>query len=147
MPDFQAMFTASQGQPIEYGGRLIHMADRLPISSTQRIVVTFESVCSDWRQGVHLSTKGTFETNGQIISKAIVLWHDTAPTTVVIVVRSKSGECVVKNVWDVGDGVMHSWHNGGAMLISDREDGRVYECNDGRPDDDFDDLIFSVHLS
>lgn len=147
MPDFQGMFTAAQGQAVEYDGRLIHMADRLPIGKTQTIDVTFEAVNSDWRQGVHLSTVGSFDVDGQKIKSALVLWQDTAPRDARIVVHSKNGICLVKNVWDIGDGVMHSWHSGGAMQISDVGERRIYECNDGRNDDDFDDLVFSINLT
>ena len=140
------MFTESQGQPVEYQGRLIHMVDRLAVAKNQRIVVSFQKVNSDWRQGIHLSTVGRFEVNSQQIKTSLVLWQDTAPQKVDIIVQSRSGVCLVKNVWDVGDGVMHSWHGGGAMLISDRDNGRLYECNDGRADDDFDDLIFRISL-
>ncbi len=129
-----------------YSGTLIHMADRLPISKKQRLVVIFESINSNWRQGVHLSTAGNFEVNGQKIKTAVVLWQDTAPKEVDIIVQSKSGTCLVKNVWDIGDGVMHSWHSGGAMIISVQGDARLYECNDGQPDDDFDDIVFRIKL-
>jgi len=138
---------ASSGQAVEYNGRQIHMVDRLPVTKMQKIGVAFEGVNSDWRQGVHLSTDGSFDVNGQTVKKAIIQWQDTAPQETDIVVRSKSGVCLVKNVWDVGDGVIHSWHGGGAMVISEQSDQRIYECNDGRDDDDFDDLIFSIKLT
>ena len=51
----------------------------------------------------------------------------------------------VRNVWDTGDGVMQSWHSGAAMMVEQLSDGRrVYWCNDGVPDEDFDDVIFEV---
>jgi hypothetical protein len=50
----------------------------------------------------------------------------------------------VKNVWDVGDGVIHSWHNGAAMIVEPLPNGRRYRCNDGLADDDFDDIVFHL---
>jgi len=147
MPDFQNMFTESRGKAVKYKGRLIHMVDKLPIASKQKIFVAFECVNSDWRQGIHLSTVGSFEVNGQKIKASVILWHDTAPREVDVFIQSKSGICLVKNVWDIGDGVVHSWHGGGAMVIREESDGRVYECNDGRLDDDFDDLVFRIKLT
>jgi hypothetical protein len=59
-------------------------------------------------------------------------------------IQTKKGECQVKNVWDTGDGVMDSWHNGGAMVVEEIASGRRYKCNDGRPDDDFNDIVFRI---
>ena len=50
----------------------------------------------------------------------------------------------VKNVWDVGNGVIESWHNGAAMIVELLPDGRRYLCNDGFADDDFDDIVFRL---
>jgi hypothetical protein len=146
MPSFEDLFLKSKGQPIQYDGQRIQMVDRFRVTTGQEIRVTFESVDSDWRQGVHLSTDGSFEVNGQTIEKAVVLWKDTAPPDVVLKVKSTKGECLVKNVWDVGDGVMHSWHGGAAMVVERSGSVRRYRCNDGKADDDFDDLVFSLHV-
>jgi hypothetical protein len=50
----------------------------------------------------------------------------------------------VKNVWDTGDGVTHSWLNGAAMIVDVDVSKRTYRCNDGFADDDFDDIIFRI---
>jgi hypothetical protein len=146
MPSFEDLFLKSKGQPAEYNGRTIQMVDRVSVADGQQIRLVFESANSDWRQGVHLASDDSFEVNGQSINKAVVLWEDTAPREVLVTIRSKKGECLVKNVWDIGDGVMHSWHNGAAMIVEKSHLMRRYRCNDGRADDDFDDLVFSLHL-
>jgi hypothetical protein len=146
MSDFQSMFTESRGEPVMYNGRLIHMVDKISVGNKQKAIITFQQANSDWRQGIHLSTVGSFDVGGQKIKTSIVLWKDTAPEEVELIIQSKNGVCLVKNVWDVGDGVMHSWHGGGAMSISDLGNDRIYECNDGRADDDFDDLVFRISL-
>jgi hypothetical protein len=146
MPSFHEMFLKSKGQPVEYNGHLIRMSDLIPITDGQHIRIVFESANSDWRQGVYLSTDGSFEVNGQNVRKAVVLWKDTAPREVLLQVQTKQGAFRVKNVWDVGDGVMHSGHNGAAMISEEASSSRRYKCNDGRADDDFDDLIFTIEL-
>lgn len=146
MPSFYNLFLASKGQPVDYNGRTILMVDRLTVADGQQLKVIFESVNADWRQGVCLTTDGGFVVNNQNIRRATVLWQDTAPQEVILKVQTKKGECQVKNVWDVGDGVMHSWHNGAAMIVDEIASGRRYKCNDGRSDDDFDDLIFRIEL-
>jgi len=52
----------------------------------------------------------------------------------------------VKNVWDMGDGVMQSWNAGGAMIVEGDAVSRRYLCNDGELDDDFDDMIFTLEI-
>jgi hypothetical protein len=146
MPAFEELFLESKGQPVLYKGQRIQMVDNVPALNGQELKVTFESVNSDWRQGVALTTDGGFVVNKQTIRKSVVLWHDTAPKEVSVIIQTKKGQCQIKNVWDTGNGVMHSWHNGAAMIVEELGCVRRYRCNDGRPDDDFDDLIFSIEL-
>ena len=147
MPSFYNLFLKSKGQPVNYNGQVIQMVDRLTVVDGQQLKLTFESMDADWRQGVCLTTDGGFVVNNKIVKKATVVWFDSAPREVLLKVHTKKGECQVKNVWDTGDGVMHSWHNGAAMLVEEIASGRRYKCNDGQPDDDFDDLIFRIELT
>jgi hypothetical protein len=146
MSTFEDLFLKSKGQPVTYKGQVIQMVDRLRVDNGQAMKIAFESVNSSWRQGICLTTDGSFEVNSQKIKKSVVLWHDTAPVEVLLKVWTNKGECQVKNVWDVGDGVMHSWHNGAAMIVEEFPAGRRYRCNDGRADEDFDDIIFNICL-
>jgi hypothetical protein len=146
MPSFESLFMQSRGKPVEYKGKIIQMVDFLSLVDGQELEVTFESTNSDWRQGICLTTDGSFEVNSQAIEKSVVLWQDTAPVQVLLKVRTKKGECRVKNVWDTGNGVMDSWHNGAAMIVENTPERRRYRCNDGRADDDFDDLVFSIKI-
>ena len=122
------------------------MDDRIQIASLASIRLTFESVDADWRQGVSLNTDGYFEVNNQTIEKSVVLWQDTAPREITLTITSKKGELQIKNVWDVGDGTVHSWHNGAAMIVEGDTSSRRYFCNDGRADDDFNDLVFRLEI-
>lgn len=146
MPSFESFFAQSKGQPIQFAGRTVQMVDRIHISSGQEIKLRFLASKSHWRQGVYLTADGGFMVNGNFLKKAVVLWQDTAPAEVLFQVQSKKGEFQVRNVWDVGDGVMHSWHNGGAMILEQSNNVRRYHCNDGEPDEDFDDLVFTLEI-
>lgn len=146
MPSFEDLFLKSKGKPVVYNGRTIQMVDRLRVRSGQLLKVTFESVNANWRQGVCLSSDGAFVVNNQTIKKSVVLWHDTAPSEVLLRVETKKGQCQVKNVWDTGDGAVHSWHNGAAMIVEETASARRYKCNDGRADDDFNDLVFRIEV-
>ena len=141
---FEEMFRESKGKPVDYHGQTIQMKDEIATGKSARLRVEFESTNSEWRQGVALTTGGMFEVGGQRIKDAIVLWEDTAPQQVDIAVTSKSGRVEVKNVWDVGNGVIESWHNGAAMIVDVDGAKRRYRCNDGHPDEDFDDLVFEL---
>lgn len=146
MPEFQKLFEISKGKPIEYEGRILQLVDYFDVSDDQQIKVIFESVKADWRQGIALTVDGAFIVNNQTIKNGIVLWHHTAPPVVSVQIKSKTGKCTAKNVWDTGDGTMHSWHNGAAMIVENTERGRRYLCNDGRADADFDDLVFRIEF-
>lgn len=141
---FQEMFEKSSGKPIEYQGKTLVMFDDFPTEGAKQLRLVFEECKGEWRQGVALRFEGKFKINGQIIRRGIVLWHDTAPQTVELEVMGKPSTIEVKNVWDVGDGVIHSWHNGAAMIVEPLPDGRRYRCNDGFADDDFNDLVFRL---
>jgi hypothetical protein len=143
---FEKLFRASKGLPVVYNGLNVQMSDKLPVADQKTLHVTFESTKSDWRQGIYLKTDGSFECNGQIIKKAVVLWYDTAPREVFLKIKTKNEICYIKNVWDTGNGLMDSGHNGAAIIVEDHGIYRRYKCNDGRPDDDFDDLIFNVRI-
>lgn len=144
MPSFQEMFEVSAGKPIEYQGRTLVMFDDFPTEGATQLRLIFEECKGDWRQGVALRIEGKFNLNKQIINKGIVLWQDSAPQTVEMELVGKPPTLEVKNVWDTGDGVIHSWHNGAAMIVEDLPNGRRYRCNDGFADDDFDDLVFRL---
>jgi hypothetical protein len=146
MINFEDLFVASRGQPVEYEGEIIQLTDALSLPGAATVRIIREGSKRGWRQGIHLSTDGHFIVNEQTIPKAVVLWADTAPAIVSVGIHSESGTCHVKNVWDTGDGTMQSWHNGAAMIVEHIDSGRLYRCNDGKPNADFDDLVFRLEL-
>ncbi len=146
MPSFDKLFSESKERPVLYNGLRIWRVDVLGVNRRQGLKVVFDCANSNWRQGIRLDIDDRFEINGQTIRKAIVLWQDTAPKECRFVAHSKKGEVLVRNVWDTGDGVVDSWHNGAAMIVEEFPNGKRYKCNDGLADDDFDDLIFSIEL-
>ncbi len=149
MPAFDKEFAAAQGKPVAYQGKNLLRLDRLPTAGVMKLRLVFESVNAKWRQGVRLKCAGTFRINGQNIpgTGGFVLWRDTAPDSVDVELIDGAPTVTVYNVWDTGDGTIHSWHNGAAMIVEELSDGRRYRCNDGEPDDDFDDLIFRLECA
>ena len=142
---FGDLFVKSKGQPIKYKGRTVQMWDQFPVPKGQsRLRFRFVSTDSEWTQGVSLKTKGNFIANEEVVKKPLGLWEHTAPREGTIVCDSKDGFIEVVNVWDTGDGVVESWHNGAAMIVEEIKGGRRYYCNDGHLDDDFTDLVFEL---
>lgn len=143
--EFEKLFIEAKGQPIIYHDKELKMVDRLNLpTSTVFLKVCFVSTDSKWKQGVVFQTKGDFEVNDQKLPTKIILWQDTAPKELQLLIKSKDKVLVIYNVWQTEDGTIHYWHNGGAMHIEEKNGLRIYNCNDGFPDDDFDDLIFTV---
>jgi hypothetical protein len=48
---------------------------------------------------------------------------------------------------DTGDGTKAYGHNGAMYIEQKKNEKTLYNCNDGHPDDDFDDLIFKIEFS
>lgn len=146
MVAFERLFRESKGQPVCYKNQLIQMADYLPIESVACIRICIESTDSEWKQGIGLDCDSFFEIENERLGKKIAIWEDTAPGEVTLNISRPCKKCFIRNLWDTGNGVIESWHNGAAMIVEEIENGRRYRCNDGHPDDDFDDIIFTIEF-
>ena len=155
MPSFEQMFQREVNGKIEvcrsvdFEGDQVFLWDELDVSGCPRLRFTFLGTASKWRQGVRLSTRRDGEcliVNEHRIDhpRSLVLWSDTAPEAVEIELIGRPESQVVVNVWDTGNGVTQTGHNGAAMKIRETPAGRRYDCNDGFPDSDFDDLVFQI---
>lgn len=156
MPDFDELFSEKKEKIIKYKGKLVVRFDEFPYQDGDCICVTFEKTNSEWKQGIGLDIFGFFEVNGKKYKDKIVLWEDTAPKeTTMTLWKEKSkryhpkrlprkGFLGIRNVWDTGDGVMESWYWGAAMIIEEIQNGKRYWCNDGHPDENFDDIVFTI---
>jgi hypothetical protein len=142
---FEDLFNASEGKTIMYKDREIKLSDEISLPEVSlSLGVEFISTNSEWKQGIVIKTKGEFEINGHKLPNGIVLWEDTASGIVEIKVTSRDKKLYIYNVWDTGDGTMHYGHNGGALFVEQAGGEMIYHCNDGYPDDDFDDLVFKI---
>jgi hypothetical protein len=141
---FQDMFVKSRGKPVIYEGKTLVLEDDFPTDGCKRFKFVFESCNAEWRQGAYLSINGEFVVNKQYFKDVVVFWQDTAPETIFFELDARVKSVAVRNVWDTGDGMMHFWHNGAAIIVEPIPDGRRYRCNDGLADDDFDDIVFRI---
>ena len=167
MPGFQTKFLESKGQPIEYEGKRLVLGDFFPVMSATRLRLVIESCRSTFRQGVALDLAhrgpdgrwrrgATTEGDGELMvagkkyngRKGIFLWQDDAQESFEFQVHGRPEAVDVFNVWEVkdhrGHPYMDSRHNGAAMIVEEIPNGRRYRCNDGEPDEDFDDIVFRL---
>lgn len=145
--EFEQLFLESQGQPILYKGKELIMIDKINLLNNEaNFKIKFLKTDSHLMQGIMLETKGVFKVNGKKASIKIVLWENTAPEDINVCVNSKNKEVIIYNVWKSLDETIHYWHNGGAMYVQYFDNYRIYNCNDGFPDDDLNDLIFKIEF-
>ena len=149
MANFQKLFIESKGKPIEYKGKILYLFDKLPIEESTIYLLTFEKTNSEWKQGIALDTEGIIEIENKMFkNKKIILWETTAPKQVKFITHPTKKPCFlfIYNIWDVGDGISQSGYNGAAMIVEEIPNGRRYYCNDGHPDENFDDIVFTREL-
>ena len=144
MPCFQEMFERTKGKPIEYEGNVLVMMDTIPLRPHEVLKLVFESSASEWRQGACVWVNQGKVRVDDTEAKGVFVWEDTAPREVRLALGGKGDSIHVKNIWDTGNGMPDSWHNGAAMIVEELPNGRRYRCNDGHPDDDFNDIVFRI---
>jgi hypothetical protein len=142
MANFESLFAAAEGQPVCYQGREIRLADTLIVRKGDRFRVVFEGADSEWRQAIVLKSRGPMLLAGLPVRSPVVLWFGM--TRAVHLVMEGDGELTVMNGWDSGRGVLESGRDGAAMIVDETPARRRYRCNDGYPDDDFNDLVFRI---
>ena len=120
----------------------IVLADIFPIVNNELLILTFESINSEWKQGVRLGCDGEMIINEQHIPSAL-LWYETTPKQVNIQCFTQNGFLVVYNIWDMGMGRNSLAYSSG-MLIEELERGRRYSCNDIGFETQFDKLVFRI---
>lgn len=140
--------------------------DRLEVPmGTRYIRLTRESTNSKLLQGIVIKIdKGNLIIDSNDCKKGVIFWEDTSPKTEIIELKGKPRNLFVYNVWRGEDyrmmlGGPHTpskavqeyrtvdcWRFGHAFYYEDDGPVRRYFCNDLEPDDDFDDIIFTIQL-
>lgn len=145
---FEVLFKKSNHKPIEYKGKLVSHTDtiKVPVGKT-KFIVRIEQVNSKWQQGILFqSKKDTFHFNNIEYPKGFHLWSTTSDEEIECAIESMTGEFKVWNIWRLEGKSMQYGHNGAALYFEEIPNGRRYFCNDGYPDDDFDDIIFTIEI-
>ncbi len=150
-----------------YKGNILVLADKFPVSNGDKLKISIEKTNSEYIQGLSVDITGSCEMLGTVLKKSkrikLRLWEDADgydPKNIEITVFTKTGFVWVQNVWEwtapylvassTGEPITKeskirdSGHNGAAMIVEEIENGRRYRCNDGHPDENFDDIVFTI---
>lgn len=153
MPNFGELFIRSKGEPLAYAGQTLVMLDKFPARLGERLLVTIESTRASWPQGVGMSNGveffGTRAERG-VVWEYFSVPPDERPSTpsrlpfsFEVTCRNRAGSISFYNMTEF-EGRQECWTGGSCMIVTEMADGRRYACNDFDPDDDFDDLVFTV---
>ncbi|WP_371526426.1 hypothetical protein OG302_09860 [Streptomyces sp. NBC_01283] len=150
-PKIDRAFRVSDGQPVEFEGKTVHLAFGISMKwATSRLAIAFTSSVSKPPQGVCLElSEGDLLVNGSR-SSGVCLWADSAPPVVYLeplIKPTATSTLQVWNCWRGGDGEPQMWR-GNAGLLVDLNPGASYRfsCSDGTGQADFTDLIFGLEI-
>jgi hypothetical protein len=146
MPSFDEAFAVSKtSSHIKYEDKIVYRIFKIKIKPISEISIYVEKVNSEWAQGFKIETIGKMICGDSVAyNKSFVFWEKTAPKVIHVSLESRNGELKVWNVWNNGSGCTEAWLNGAGMVIEEISNGYRFKCNDGHPDDNFDDLVFRI---
>ena len=150
---FEELFSLTKGQPIDYFGEKLLLFDSLSAKYKDRFSVTIESTHSKFLQGIGFSENVSIF--GERVKRAAIFEHFSIPTedrnrkrsmlpfTFEVTSFNKKGFITIYNIALV-DETLHYGHNGFAMKKEEYGEGWRYRCNDIQPNDDFNDIVFTI---
>lgn len=152
MPSFEKDFINAKGAPIEYNGFKLLMIDRVSVKRKFSGTLKLISTNSEWKQAVCLDVL-----NGKLKmpfgeGKKVALWEDyLRGEPLPFEGTTKNLQLSVYNAWEqidhLGTGFTNYWQHGAAMIVEVNGNTRRYRCNDGHPDDNFDDIVFEITIN
>lgn len=110
------------------------------------VALVFKGRKGKWHKGAGQGNEGQIAVGGKFAGgkDGILFWQSQDWDTVDFEVLGGASVIRIYNAWDCGNGVVDFWLNGAAMIVEEIPNGRRYRCNDGEPDDDFEDIIFRL---
>lgn len=152
---FENLFRKSSGSPVKYKDKTLYLFDKFSISDEDILLISIENTNSQFTQGLALTIEGECEIKGKRYKKnrytKVLFWEDSTildPKNIEVKVFTKKNYINIQNIWEqvdyAGNKTTQKAHNGAAMIVEEIDNGKRYRCNDGTPDEDFDDIIFTV---
>jgi hypothetical protein len=146
MPSFDEAFVEAKGAPIIFNGIELVRIDKIPVNKKFSGSIRLLSVKSKWKQGIRIKLDGILTINSTS-GNDFIIWASDMDVPVIFNGEIKKGQLMVWNAWDSGRGGIDAWLGGAAMNIVIDGNRRIYKCNDGHPDDNFDDIIFEILIN
>lgn len=137
---------AAQNEQLSTDEQEVWYLDEWECRPGDRFCLTFESVNDAIRHGVFVGVEGTLEINAYQDSQ-LALFHDTAPTVVMIdVVDTADGSLRVHNIWEDDGADRHSsMGETSGMVCEPLRRGARYRCCAVAGDEpDFGQLVFTI---
>ena len=156
MTDCDEIFSMTAERPIIFDGMPIIRADDIAFQDGDTFEITFESTNSQRPQGIAIDVFGEISVNNALLQDKMVFWENSAPKKFRFSAyrdqkRSRKPKSLpapnmlrIFNVWDSGQGLPESSYWGAAMTYEEIANGRRYRCNDCVPDNDFNDIVFTI---
>ncbi|HNA61581.1 MAG TPA: hypothetical protein PKW79_00690 [Rhabdochlamydiaceae bacterium] len=152
MPNFSELFEKANWEPIEYNGKTVILLDKFPVKNEDVLLTSIEKTNSDDRQGLSIDITGYCELEGEKVKTGkgvrLLFWEDTAPKQIHVKVFTKTDFVWVENIWEnishTGAKSVDYGRYGSAMIVEEIPNGRRYRCNDWHPDENFDDIVFTI---
>lgn len=143
MIEFEKKFNLSRGRPFEEAGRCYQMFYAITEAMPKTFSLSFEYAILNPRQGLRLDCDDPLVIAG-VKNKAFTLWKHTAPSHIKVE-RTGYASVMIRNIWDNGDGVIQSWHGGGALIAEPGMDKTVrLRCNSTLKNSDCNDLVVLI---
>lgn len=140
-----ARFQRSKGMPIEFADREVRPIFRVAVGPQLRCISLLSLKAQGaFKSGIHIKIRGGEIGIGEKRHTEIVLWADTCPENVDLLVTSADGcELSMWNVWQIGT-LVQAWVGNAGMIVTNKGNSVLLECSNGPGEVDFSDLV--VHL-
>lgn len=140
---FEEYFNETDGEPFYYGEKKIQLSLHISLDKPSKFRLSNFQIRSYWKQGIVVrALDGSLKYDG-IENSTFVFWQNNFGNNIDFEFIN-GVKLIVFNVWDTGNGVMQSGHNGAGIFIEQTNEKIVLNCNDAYPDGSMTDLIFTL---
>ena len=141
-------FAAAQAPKIDWDGEPAYAIYEIT-PAPEGVVVEFLNATDMPVQGLTLKANGGVLVINDVEAPEILLWRDTAPSSVSVSVKREPGKKVTLKLWNIWRGSMggvdvtQAWLGNAGMRIEQAADGKelLLRCSDGEGPVDFGDLV------
>jgi hypothetical protein len=144
---FGEQFMESQGAPIEHGQFAVLPVFTRAIQATTKIELQCRTSSRRIAQGLRLAVTNAVLEVKDTSDREIVLWMESAPPIVKLLVKPEKGKSSVLKIWNVWRderGTQQAWIGNAGLWVEDQEEKMVLHCSDGVGEPDFEDLVVEL---